>query len=184
MLTWLEDTNQYENYNGSAWVQTITPAGYSLIKTQAIGTSVTAVTVTGAFSTTYDSYQIVVSGGVASGSTGMKLQFGSTTANYKWGLIYQNIGTATVIGGTSASSSSIEFAGWADTNNLSAFITVQNPFLAKNTNTHSIYANQTQLGTSSGVLLDTTSYTAFTLSTVSAGSWTGGTIYVYGLRKA
>jgi hypothetical protein len=38
----------------------------TLIKTQTIGTAVSSVTVTGAFSTTYDNYKIIVSGGVAS----------------------------------------------------------------------------------------------------------------------
>jgi hypothetical protein len=185
MLTWLEDLNRYENYNGSAWVQTIVPAGYSLIKTQAIGTSVTSVAVTGAFSSTYDVYQIVVSGGVASASTGMKLQFGAATTNYRWGLIYQNLANNPVAGAV-GSASSIEFAGSASTNQLHAVITVSNPFLTRTTSTHSIYSDPplNQAGVTSGVLNDSNSYTSFTLSTVTAGSWTGGTIYVYGLAKA
>jgi hypothetical protein len=185
MLTWLEDLNQYQNYNGSAWVQTIVPAGYSLIKSQAIGTSVTSVTVTGAFSSTYDAYQIILTGGVASGATGMKLQFGATTANYRYGLIYQSPPTATV-SGISASGSAIEFVGSASTNQLNAFITVSNPFLTRNTIVQSIYANSTasDAGTVTGFLIDNNSYTSFVLSTVGAGSWTGGTIYVYGYGKA
>ena len=37
--------------------------GLWLVKTQTIGTAVSSVTVTGAFSTDYDAYQIVVTGG-------------------------------------------------------------------------------------------------------------------------
>ena len=185
MLTWLEDTNQYENYNGSAWVQSITPAGYSLIKSQAIGTSVTSVAVTGAFSTLYDTYQIAVSGGVASQDTGMKLILGATVTNYRYGLIYQALGTSTVLG-DSATSTSLRYAGTATTNQLNALITIQNPFLTRHTTFSALYNNTTGLeaGWTTGVLVDNTSYTGFTLSTVGAGSWTGGTIYVYGLRKA
>jgi hypothetical protein len=185
MLTWLEDTNQYENYNGSAWVQTVTPAGFSLIKTQAIGTSVTSVAVTGAFSTLYDTYQIIVSGGVATTNTGMKLQFGSTVTNYRYGLIYQALGTNAVLG-ASAAGSSIEYAGVATANQLHANITISNPFLTRHTNVGALYNNTSGLeaGWTTGLLVDNNSYTAFTLSTIGAGSWTGGTIYVYGLRKA
>ncbi len=184
MLTWLEDTNQYENYNGSAWVQTITPAGYSLIKSQAIGTSVTSVAVTGAFSSLYDVYQIVVSGGVASATTGMKIHLGSTTSNYRWGLNYQLYTSSTVLGLASNSATGVEYVGAAGSNKLSAFITVSDPFLTRITNFSAPYTSTDQGGWATGMLNDNTSYTGFTLSTNAAGSWTGGTIYVYGLRKA
>jgi hypothetical protein len=184
MLTWLEDVNEYQNYNGSAWVSLITPTGYSLIKSQAIGSSVTAVTVTGAFSTTYDVYQIVVTGGVASAQTGMKLQLGSATANYRYGLIYQVFTASTVLGASANNVAAIDFVGGATTNRLNAFITVADPFLTRNTSITAPYVIGTEAGTVSGVLNDSTSYTAFTLSAISAGNWTGGTIYVYGLRKA
>jgi hypothetical protein len=185
MLTWLEDTNQYENYNGSAWVQTIVPAGYSLIKSVAIGTSVTSVEVTEAFSATYDVYQIIVTGGVASGATGMKLQFGSTVTNYRWGLIYQTLGT-NAVNGVSAAGSSIEFAGSTNTNYLGALINVHNPFLTRNTHTSNSYNTTVanDAGWVTGMLLDNNSYTSFKLSTIGAGSWTGGTIYVYGYGKS
>jgi hypothetical protein len=184
MLTWLEDTNQYENYNGSAWVQTITPSGYSLIKSQAIGTSVTAVTVTGAFSSTYDVYQIVVSGGVGSTSSALKLQFGSTTANYRWGLVNQiYTSPGTVSGSGSNSANGIDYVGSVTTNKVNAFMTVTDPFGTRVTSATGTYLRTDEGGTVTGLLSDLTSYTAFTLSLLS-GSMTGGTVYVYGLRKA
>jgi hypothetical protein len=184
MLTWLEDINQYQNYNGSAWVQTITPAGYSLVKTQAIGTSVTAITVTDAFSSLYDVYQIVVSGGVATGSTGMKLVLGSTTANYRYALIYQVYTSSTVLGETSNSSANIPYLGFTSSTKLSSFFTLTDPFLTRPTQIMGNYNASIDAGLINGQLNDTNSYTAFTLSTMGAGSWTGGTVYVYGLRKA
>jgi hypothetical protein len=185
MLTWLEDTNQYQNYNGSAWVQTVVPAGYSLIKSQTIGTSVTSVEVTGAFSTTYDHYEIIVSGGVASANTGIRIQFGATTTNYRYGLMYQTLGT-NAVNGISAAGSSIDYVGGAGTNQLSAHIKVSNPFLTRNTSTQAMYVApyNNDGGICTGLLTDNNSYTSFKLSTIAAGSWTGGTIYVYGYGKA
>jgi hypothetical protein len=185
MLTWLEDIDQYQNYNGSAWVQTITPAGYSLIKTQAIGTSVTAVTVTGAFSTDYDVYQIVVSGGAATvANTGMRMILGSTTTNYRTSLIYQSFTSSTVLGDANNSNSSFSNIGRATSNGLSALMTVSDPFLTRPTFVSANWNQLTDTGVFNGILNDSTSYTAFTLQTVAAGAWTGGTVYVYGLRKA
>jgi hypothetical protein len=184
MLSWLEDLNEYQNYDGSNWVKLITPSGFSLIKSQAIGTSVTAVTVTDAFSSTYDVYQIVVSGGTASASTGMKLQLGATTTGYKRGLIYMSFVSSAILGRDSIVGTGIEYVGGATTSKLGAIITVNDPFLTVNTHVSAPYNQGSEAGFVNGVVDNTTSYTAFTLSTMSAGSWTGGTIYVYGLRKA
>jgi hypothetical protein len=183
MLTWLQDVNEYQNYNGSAWVQTITPSGYSLIKTQAVGTSVTAVTVTSAFSSLYDVYQIVLSGGVGSTSSALKLQLGSTTANYRWALVNQTFTSGAVSGSASNSANGIDFVGAVTTNKVNAFITVTDPFETRITSASAFYLRADETGSVTGLLNDSTSYTAFTISTLS-GSMTGGTIFVYGLRKA
>jgi hypothetical protein len=42
------------------------PGGLTLISTTTIGTTVSSITVSGAFSATYDNYKIVVSGGTGS----------------------------------------------------------------------------------------------------------------------
>ena len=184
MLTWLEDVNRFENYNGSAWVQLVTPSGYSLIKSQAIGTSVTAVTVTGAFSSTYDAYQIVVAGGVASGNTGMKLQIGAATSNYRYSAVVGTYASTSITNASSAAASAFDYVGTGSTNKLGAFITVFDPFLTRNTHVQASYITINDGGNFVGVLNDNTSYSSFVLSTLNAGSWTGGTIYVYGLAKA
>jgi len=56
--------------------------GLWLVKTQTIGTGVSSVAVTSAFSTNYDTYRIVVSGGVATNTDVMRLTLGSTTTGY------------------------------------------------------------------------------------------------------
>jgi hypothetical protein len=59
---YIEATSTLQVYNGSAWVSAIS-SGLNLITSQVIGSGVASVQVTGAFSTTYDAYKIIVSGG-------------------------------------------------------------------------------------------------------------------------
>jgi len=164
---------------------TIGASGLTLVKTQVIGTAVSSVNVTSAFSTTYDNYKIVISGGVASGSIAFGLKLGSTATGYYSGAAY-----AQYAGGG---------LGWRNNNNATswAFISaatasiipfnceVINPFLAKSTVINFMYmdaATNGDGGHGSGFLNNTTSYTDFTL-TPASGTWTGGTIYVYGYQK-
>ena len=49
--------------------------GLVLVKTQTIGTTVSSVEVTGAFSSTYDNYKIIVSGGAGSTAAQFGLKF-------------------------------------------------------------------------------------------------------------
>ena len=156
--------------------------GLQLIKTQTIGTTVAAITVTGAFSATYDNYLITVNGGVASGDGSMTLILGSTTANYRYSAIYQDYSAATVTGLSSNSASNWLGVAQNSTSTNNGQIFLSDPFAAKNTTAtwSGIRTNsngQTLQGR--GALADTTSYTAFTLTT-SSGTVTGGTIRVYG----
>ena len=53
--------------------------GLWLVKTQTVGTGVSSVTVTGAFSSTYDNYFVTYTGGTGSTQTPLRIQMGSTT---------------------------------------------------------------------------------------------------------
>ena len=70
--------------------------GLWLVKTQTVGTAVASVTVTDAFSSTYDNYRIIYTGGAASTSCVLSLQFGiggtMTTTNYYGVAAYANLG--------------------------------------------------------------------------------------------
>jgi hypothetical protein len=57
-------------------------SGMTLISTTTIGTTVSSVNVTSAFSTTYDNYKIIVSGGVSSSTPTFSLKLGSTATGY------------------------------------------------------------------------------------------------------
>ena len=156
--------------------------GLWLVKTQTIGTGVSSVTVTGAFSADYDNYLITVSGGAGSTTSVLNLQLGSKVTNYSYQYLYGSWNnTAAALGSTTGTS--FTFAGSYDANGISMNCTVINPNLAKATR---VIADSTSSASFSGNMTgydaDTTQYTAFTLIPAS-GTLTGGTIRVYGYRN-
>jgi hypothetical protein len=158
-------------------------SGLQYITSATVGTTVSSVTITGAFSTTYDSYKIVYSGGVGSTSVHLALALGSTATGYYGGLIYNNSASATPAGALDANAASFTYAGGGNANQMLLDCDLHNPFLAKYTLINASNLSFTNYGVYNGSLQNTTSYTAFTLSP-SGGTITGGTITVYGYRKA
>jgi hypothetical protein len=185
-LCYVEGTG-LQSYNAAgAWVTwgTAPSAGaLVLIKTQTIGTTVSSVTVTDAFSSTYDNYMITVTGGVASIDGGaIGLQLGATTTGYYAG--YGRITYSSAAASNANDNNAAQFvrSGRSSTNTLFANIYLHGPNLAKNT----FYrawdiegATGSVGGYGAGFLNNSTQYTAFTLN-ASTGTWTGGTIRVYG----
>lgn len=158
--------------------------GLWLVKTQTIGSAVATVEVTGAFSADYDNYLITLTGGVGSATSNLQLTLGATATGYAYGLIYNFYGTATAAVVTSQNTTSFPYAGTGSANTLDAYITLRSPYDAKYTVVTANYAATVTTGTQgvmNGVLANTTSYTAFTL-TPNTGTLTGGTIRVYGYR--
>ena len=168
------DTNTYLNNGGLVY-----------IKSQTVGSGVSSVTVTGAFSTDYDNYEIILSGGVASGDANLRLTLGATATGYYNSGIYVGYTGATVFGTNTNNGAFIDI-GYGSTNALSGRGLIDSPFLAKRTvfRTTPVSTSTTYpMGVFGGYLNDATSYTAFTI-TASSGTMTGGTITVYGYRKA
>jgi hypothetical protein len=155
--------------------------GLWLVKSQAVGTGVSSVTVTGAFSADYDSYRIIYTGGLGNNAQGINMTLGSTTTGnlYQYVLSYVSYsGVGTNAGSTGTNSWA--FLGESNTNTNLVCMDIHNPFLALYTLFSSQYLGSVA-GYSAGQLVNTTSYTGFTLSV--AGTMTGGTISVYGYRK-
>jgi len=154
-----------------------------LIKSQVIGSGVASVAVTGAFSTTYDAYKIIIAGGAgSSANAGIRMILGATTAAYYYGIpvaVYSGGGYAS-LAGTNTSSWEV---GSVNAASLNLNLELVDPFAAKITKVFPQVAKDTSGGSGGGFLDNTTSYTGFTL-TPSAGTLTGGTIYVYGYKKA
>ena len=179
---YIEATSTLQVYNGSAWVSAIT-SGLNLITSQVIGSAVSSVTVSSAFSTTYDAYKIVIAGGAASvANSGIRMQLGATSAGYYYGIplaIYSGGGAAS-LAGTNTSSWEV---GSTNSASLNLNVELVDPFATKTTKMFAQVAKDTSGGSGGGFLDNTTSYTAFTLFPAS-GTFTGGTIYVYGYAKS
>lgn len=184
-LCYIEASDVVQYYTGSAWA-TVGPASASaltLISATTIGSAVSSVTVSSAFSATYDNYQIFVNGGVASGNCDLKFTLGATVTGYYSQGIYASY-NATVAGDGAANTSSFNYGGGGSTDSLFANLIVRSPYLSQRTYMSApLNSSTTVAGFASGLLNNTTSYTAFTF-TPNAGTLTGGTIYVYGYAKS
>ena len=155
--------------------------GLRLIKKQTIGTTVSSVTVTDAFSATYDAYKIIITGGVGSSDNAQTaFRCGTTATGYEFGALTGGAaGTAGAFGSNAATSVSV---AESRIDSLSAAFDVLNPFLTKFTSVlggSGYNVGNQNYRTFGGILKDTTSYTSFTILPT-LGTYTGGTIYVYG----
>jgi|688.fasta_scaffold608354_2 hypothetical protein len=152
-----------------------------LVKSQTIGSAVSSVNVTGAFSTTYKNYKIIVSGGASSVATGLSLALGATNTNYYSSRYYRTYA------GSASSDSNNNTASWLlfgliAPSGLSVNAELFNPFesAATSFNSQSVIMSTTgEMNVAGGYLNNTTSYTDFTL-TPASGTLTGGIIRVYG----
>ena len=182
---YIEATSTLMVYTGSAWINANN--GLTLISSTTIGSAVASVTVTGAFSATYDNYKIVLSGGVASTSSIIGLKLGATTTNYytAYNRVIYSTGAASVF--SDNNTSQFNRVGLPSTNGLQGNIEIWAPFLSKITYVSGPYVENTVAsggaGTFTGIQNSTTSYTAFTL-TPDTGTLTGGTINVYGYANS
>lgn len=159
-------------------------SGLVFVKSQTVGTAVSSVTVSSAFSADYDNYRIIYTGGVMSANTNISMVLGATAIGYYNQLIYAAYAGTTV----SANVPDNNAVRWNFVGaGLSIFarvaVELQNPFSTTRTLISSVYANDLNAGHAAGFLNDATSYTAFTLG-LGTGTMTGGTITVYGYRKA
>jgi hypothetical protein len=164
--------------------------GLWLVKSQMVGTGVSSVTVTGAFSADYDNYKIIYSGGQSSMAVNLSLQLavGGTVSStaYFGALVWVNRSTGAVAGATDNNSAQFAFAGGAAGANdgaVSLNCDLLNPFLTKRTRIHNAQvAYDVVYGTYTGLHDLGTSYDGFKI-TPGAGTLTGGTIRVYGYRN-
>ena len=155
--------------------------GLWLVKTQTIGSAVSSVTVSDAFSADYDNYLITVSGGVGSTGSFFKMTLGASTTGYyqaRQGLVYATGGRSD---GAENNATSWPAIGSISTNGLSIYLSINNPFLAKYTQQSSNYVSASSAAVQNGEHQVATSYSSFTIAALS-GTVTGGTIAVYGYK--
>ena len=196
-----KDTDQVLVWNGTAWVIPNAPAqnpmGLELVTTATcssggtavggvvtIGSNVSAVTVTNAFSSFYNSYRVVISG-ITISAIGNS-QF--VTFNNSTGTTYKYLGDFMDFSSTTknpvASGAAIQ-GMWAGVSSgvHSASMDIINPFLAMPTSmwgqsSGSTYGNEFRNYDTNAV-----SQTSFTF-TQATTTMTGGTIRVYGYRNS
>ena len=165
------DTNTYLANSGLVYVTSAT-----------VGSAVSSVTVSNAFSATYDAYKIVYLNGT--GTTGTACQFNLVGATTGW---YGNLIYGPATGGVSgAGTNNLGYMNWAggcSNGSWNVSIEVLSPYLAQRTVASAPFSDATNTGVSTHYLSNTTSYTGFTL-TPGVGTFTGGTVTVYGYRKA
>lgn len=159
--------------------------GLWLIKTQAVGTAVSSVAVTGAFSADYEHYRIIYAGGVSSTSNYLLLTLGATATGYYYGFNATTYAGANSPAGGNNTTSWIGGYGTTVTNSLD--VDVYRPQLADETLyrgqfTAAINGTTGYGGAIAGHLNNTTQYTDFTIAPQATVTITGGTIYVYGYR--
>jgi hypothetical protein len=157
--------------------------GLRLVKKQTIGSAVSAITVTGAFSSTYDNYLVFVNGGTPTNGTNVLLTLGSTATGYYSSGFYIVYSSTSLVGiNTNNGSSWPNAARGEASGTLMGQFTLSQPNLAKRTGIiidgmePVVGGAMLKLG---GFLDNNTQYTAFTL-TLTSGTVTGGTIAVYG----
>jgi hypothetical protein len=154
--------------------------GLWLVESQAVGSGVSSITVTDAFSADYDNYLITYTGGTSvDGNIQMRLD--SATTGYFGSLVYGNYAANTVTGFGQNNGNEWSFAGGGGTYGT-CFIQVFQPFLETNTEMFARIRYATVYGTYNGHRGDNASYTDFTLI-AGSGTFTGGTCRVYGYRN-
>ena len=159
-------------------------SGLTLISTTTIGTTVSSVAVTGAFSATYANYKIIVNGGLASTTAELRMVLGATVTGY------YDSGVGNTFAGAAISDNRANAAffdvGASMANGNTANIEIQGPQLAQRTIYTSPIIRPSTTGrfmTYGGFLDNATQYTDFTLNP-DTGTLTGGTIRVYGYQNS
>ena len=156
--------------------------GLRLIKKQTVGSAVASVTVTGAFSATYENYKILYVGGTTSTPIGINGGLSGSATGYYNSLIYCSFANTSVLASNNNNGTAWTFFGYGTADNNAVNVDILSPFAAKKT---AFSCPQMQVATggasgfNSGFHNSATSYTDFFL-TPASGTLTGGTIYVYG----
>jgi len=160
---------------------TASAGGLTLISATTIGTTVSSVAVSNAFSALYDSYFVTVSGGVSSAQSLLTMIFTGSAASYyraTVNVVYSG-GAGTFI--AQNNDSSFTDVGTCRSDGLFAAITLNHPFLTKPTyGSCGSGSTANTAGKLTFLYHDlATSYSGLTISP-SSGTLTGGTIRVYG----
>jgi len=157
-------------------------SGLVLVKTQTVGSAVSSVTVTGAFSSTFDNYRIVMAG-VDCSATNNNVYFqlsGLTTQYYFSGIYVSGAGAPANHYGNNVPSFICGRTGTVAATTL--VLDVMSPNLGQRTAMQSVGSANLQSFIVNGFAQTGTAFTAFVIG-LSGGTMTGGKIRVYGYNN-
>lgn len=149
-----------------------------------VGNGNTTLTISDAFSASFENYLIQYSNGGMTNDTAIAMQIGSAASGHYGSYVYGSYASTAVAAANDNNAAAFSYIGGGDPfTGAGANVTLLNPFLTKQTYVHAgPVAYTTNVGTYVGRLATATSYTSFRFFPV-AGSFTGGTIRVYGYNK-
>jgi hypothetical protein len=159
-------------------------AGLVYVTQQTIGSAVASVTISNAFSTTYDNYRIVITKAGASASVSMCINFSTSAVSY-FGIETYTLYNAATVTIANNNNDSKQFLGLTDSGAASynSSFDVFSPFLASTTQLTGQYYGRGYIGYFGGSHEVSASHTSFKLFNES-GTLTGGTVTVFGYRKS
>jgi hypothetical protein len=182
MLTWLEDVNRYEFYNGSAWA----PESSALILLNTTTLSGSSTQINNVFSSLYNDYLILASNVKAAAASFAQLRLSASgtpaTTNVYWNTF--QYWDSSVINGVGQNETGFKFPQPETTDNNAgqSVITLMNPArtLPTNATFSSLSGNVAQFG--SAVHRLSNSYDGLTILTGS--TFTSGQVRIYGYRNS
>lgn len=169
------DTNTYLANSGLVYVTSAT-----------VGSGVSTATVASCFSSTYDNYRIIISNVDCSATDNL---FSMTLNNsagstYVYSTRWNNYSTA-AFGGNNSAGTTFWVLGLTSTSDNTNFqVEVQSPNLAKRTAFTTLGSSDSNYVFGGGQDTNAAAQTGFSIVTTGGVTMTGGTITVYGYRKA
>lgn len=174
--------SQWQDLDGNEVANSSYPPGLVFIKSQTIGSGVSSVTVTDAFSSTFENYRFVY-WVTTSANTSMKMSISGVTSatGYDSKLFYSAVYAAAGWTEVLDAAAPAWVIGWTNAGeNAMASVEVYRPYANSRVRFSSQYSSYVS-GVANGATVPTsgTQSTAFTLLP-GTGTFTGGTIRVYG----
>ena len=164
----------------------LTNSGLVFVKQQTVGSAVATVTVTDAFSSTYDNYRITFAGSTPTATDSFRLMISSGATNDHYSSmnydLFNGASTGVLRVNNGASIYAVLNEGGAKSAQFSCDIL--SPFLAQPTVMSGTSYGRGYSCNFAGTRSASTSYTSFTITCDGAGTMTGGVINVYGYRKS
>jgi len=158
-------------------------SGLTLISSTTVGTGVSSVTVSSAFSSTYENYRIVIGNIDFSATTNIRIQFGSATNGHYCSQYYDVFGGGSTGTDRVSNGSSILIGVTGLNGDTYTSLDVLGPNLASITGVHGTYEGGGYSGWFGGQQNDLTQFTSFNIL-AGTGTMTGGKIRVYGYKNS